>query len=130
MAIEKVFPPTRVEPFFETIPGYDVSNFKITVRWQNYLDRVGENTNETEIAIDASIAGLEAEIQQTQSFTAELAKRDNALDSLIEASSLNAAKISELTKIMAQLEVFDTSKLEAKIAELAKKVQEINELVE
>lgn len=130
MAIETVFPPTRVEPFFETLDDFDISRFRITVRWQNYLDKIGENTNDTIETIEIAVDGLETEIQQTQSFTAQLAKKDALLDSLIEISSRNTAKISELTKHVAQLESFNTSKLEAKIAELAKKVQDINELVE
>jgi len=130
MAITTVFPPTRVEPFFESIEDFDITKFRITVRWQNYLDQVGANTNQTITQIELAVDGLETEIQQTQSFAAELSKRDNLLDSLVESSSRNTAKISELTKYVAQLELLETSKLEAKIAELTKKVQELNELVE
>lgn len=128
---ERVFPPTRVEPFFEPTPGIDVSSFRITVRWQNYLDSLGQNVNEADNDLEFEISGLETEIRQVQSFLPGLQDEINEISGIETELQRTKSQLPSINNRIDELEDtgFIFGQLVAKINKLESKIKELEALL-
>lgn len=124
-----VFQPLRDEPMFLPVPGVPTDQFRLTVRWTQYFDQLGDNSNETDEDLEYEISAVQSEIQKTQAFTAELSKRDDDLDALIQKNNYLLAVIRKLENRVESLEEIEISKLNAKLVKLQKKVNNLEVLV-
>ena len=117
--------PQRAEAIFDQETG------QFTVRYQTFFENVGVGVTESNTELESQLAGLESEIQKVSSFLGEINKDIAEIDAA-------SANVSFLSAKMVQLEISindafalipDQSNTLAKIAELEKRLRDVEELV-
>ncbi len=97
-----VVAPLRSEPLFDILRLADGSiAASTTIRFATYLDDIANNLNA--VVISEPIGDL-SEVQQAQSFTSELSKRDDEIDQMASLLGNANARITEMQKQIDELE--------------------------
>jgi len=99
-----IIQPTRSEPIFIESETTNAQDLRFTIRWAEYLDSLGGGVNNVEVASEAQLAGLEAEIRKNEGQLHEADRQAREVEQLTVNLNRALAVISELSKRVKELE--------------------------